>query len=166
MSVYKSFASDDIVQANPAEVTTGLWPNDTGSLTTFFSSSTQASGTSGQFYWDVYSTNPLTDSAAVQCFAVAYGNRTGQGHPTLLQNNTSTVATQAVYSQMRNLLLDPTDTQFTFANNYSSDNIYVIALQRSRMKERLDPGNWVLTLSGTNGRSTFIDDSGQSLGTA
>jgi len=33
------------------------------------------------------------------------------------------------------------------------------------LKEKLDPGNWILTLSGsTLSRSTFIDDSGQTLG--
>ncbi len=166
MSVFKSFAADDIVQANPAEVTTGIWPNDTGSLSAFYSASSQASGTSGQYYWDVYSTNPTTDSNAQVCFAVAYGHRTGAGHPTLAQSDASTLAPQAIYAQFRNLLLDPTDTQFTFWNSYASDKIYVISITRARMKERLDPGNWILNLSGSRGRFSFIDDSGQSLGTA
>jgi hypothetical protein len=165
MSIYKRFEEDDIVRANPTEVTTGLWSNDTGSLTTFFTSSVQASGSrSGEYFWNVYSTNAnLTSSAEVQ-FAVAYGHRTGGGQAALSTNPNSTLSTQATYLQYRNLLLEPEDTQFTFEGNKSSDQIYVINIQRSRMKESFDPGNWQLTLSGSNGLRTFIDDSGQTLG--
>jgi hypothetical protein len=42
--------------------------------------------------------------------------------------------------------------------------VYVINLQRARIREQLDPGNWILPLSGTNGIFNFIDDSGQTLG--
>src|SRR5690606_14929558 len=49
---------------------------------------------------------------------------------------------------------------------YESDQIYAINIQRHQFKERLDPGNWMLTLSGSNGKFTFIDDSGQALGAA
>lgn len=162
MSVYKNFEPDDIVRGNPSEVTTGLWTGGTGSLTTLFKGS-QTGSTSGQYYWDAY--NITTDSSsAEQQFAVAYGHRTGGGHPTLAQSDTSTLATQAVYSAYRNLLLDPGDTQFTFYDSYSSDHIYVINIYRARIKERLDPGNWELSLSGSNGIRTFIDDSGQALG--
>lgn len=172
MSTFKRFEADDIVPANPTEVTVGLWPGDppTGSLVAFYTSSkstdvggAQVTATSGQFYWNVYNIHPSSSYAEV-CFAVAYGHRTGGGHPTLDDDDNSTLATQVIYSQYRNLLLDPGDTQFTFAGNYSSDHIYAINIQRNRMRERLDPGNWMLKLSGSNGYTTYIDDSGQSLG--
>lgn len=163
-STFKTFDPDDIVQANPTEVTVGLWPGDTGSLSSIFSSSAELTSSAAQFYWNAYNLNPNTNTSAESCFAVAYGHRTGGGHPTLVQSDTSTLATQAIYSQFRNLLLDPTDVQFTFWNNYSSDDIYVISVNRARIKERLDPGNFMLKLSGSRGTRTFIDDSGQSLG--
>jgi len=165
-STFKPFASDDIVLANPAEVTMGLWPGDTGSLTAIYSGSQATSvAESSKYYWDAFD-KPPTDASAQACFAVAYGHRTGGGSPTLLQDDTSTVETQAVYSQYRNLLLDPGDTQFTFFGSYNSDHIYVINIYRSLIKERLDPGNWELTLTGPSGDFSFIDDSGQSLGAA
>jgi hypothetical protein len=163
MSVYKNFEPDDIVRGNPTEVTIGLWSGNTGSLTSFFTSSVQTTGLSGEYHWDVYNLNPNNSNAEVQ-FSIAYGHRTGAGHPTLAQSDTSSLAPQAVYSQFRNLLLDPGDTQFTFLGNYNSNNIYVINIERARVKETLDPGNWMLTLSGSNGIRTFIDDSGQALG--
>lgn len=169
MTTFKRFEEDDIVAANPTEVTLGLWPGDTGSLIQFFTQSAQATGDSGEFYWNIFNLNPATDSSAEVCYAVAYGHRTGGGHPTLTQTDSSSLATQVVYSQYRNLLLDPGDSQFTFfstTGGRSSDQIYVINVQRNRIKERLDPGNWQLKLSGSNGIQTFIDDSGQSLGVA
>jgi hypothetical protein len=167
MGTYKRFDADDIVPGNPTQVTVGLWSGDTGSLVSFYSSSTQASSsTSGQYYWDVYQANPSSVGTLpipeVQ-FSVAYGHRTGGGAPTLTQNDNATLSTTAVYSQYRNLLLDPTDTQFTFDGSVNSDHIYVINIARSRLKQEMDPGNWLLTLSGSSGTFTFIDDSGQTL---
>lgn len=167
MSTYKRFDEDDLVPGNPTEITLGLWSGDTGSLSSFFTSSAQASASAnGQYYFDVYQTNPVNVSTLpvpeIQ-FAIAYGNRTGGGAPTLTQDDNATLSTQAMYSQYRNLLLDPNDTQFTFAGGYNSDHIYVINVSRSRLKEKLDPGNWLLTLSGSNGVRYFIDDSGQTL---
>lgn len=164
MSTFKAFDADDIVKANPTEVTVGLWPGETGSLVALYTGS-QSTGSSGQYYWQIYDLNP-TSSTAEECFAVAYGHRTAGGHPTLLQDDNSTLAPQAVYSQYRNLLLDPGDTQFTFYGGWNSDHIYVINIQRSLFKERLDAGNWQLKLTGASGSFTFIDDSGQALGSA
>lgn len=166
MSIFKRFDVDDIVAGNPTEVTVGLWSGDTGSLTSFYTSSTQASASlSGQYYWDVYQSDPNSPSSLpipeVQ-YAIAYGHRLGRGAPDLSDDDNATLSTQAIYSQYRNILLDPSDTQFTFGT-INSDHIYVINVARARLKEKLDPGNWMLTLSGSNGAFTFIDDSGQTL---
>jgi hypothetical protein len=162
MSVYKRLDEDDIVRANPTEVTFGIWTGDVGSLTSFYTGP-QSASLSGQYYWNVYNINPSSSDAEVQ-FAVSYGHRTGGGNETLAINDNATLSTQATYLQYRNMLLDPADSQFSFAGNYNSDHIYVINIARARLKEWLDPGNWQLTLSGTNGAFTFIDDSRQTLG--
>jgi len=168
MEVFKKFEQDDIVRANPAEVSTGLWSGDTGSLVAFFTSSAQSSSLSGQYYYDVYNINPSSSLAEVQ-FAVAYGHIDGLGAATLTEDDNALLPTQATYFQYRNILLEPDDTNFTFlptttGATYNSDDIYVINVKRSRLKEKLDPGNWLLTLSGSGSTSTFIDDSGQTLG--
>jgi hypothetical protein len=159
-TTFKRFDEDDIVKANPTEVTMGLWTGDTGSLTLFRTSSAQAASVSGQYYINVYDVDPAVNTDAEVQFAIAYGHRTGGGATTLENDDSATLATKATYSQYRNLLLDPDDPQFTFAGNYNSDSIYIINIARSRLKERLDPGNWSLKIGGT----TFIDDSGQTLG--
>jgi len=157
---------DDITSILGTEVTTGMWSGDTGSLSAVFTSSRQF-GISGEFYYDLYNLNPTpnvggTDSAEIQ-FSVAYGHVSGGGSPTLINKNDSTLPTQVVYSQYRNLLLPTVVPRFIFGQT-ASDDIYVINMQRSRLRQTIDPGNWQLGLSGSNGRFTFIDNSG--LGTA
>ena len=168
MEVFKTFEQDDIVRANPAEVSTGLWSGDTGSLVAFFTSSTQSSSLGGQYYRDVYDIDPSSSQAEVQ-FAVAYGHIDGLGAATLTDDDNALLPTQATYFQYRNILLDPDDANFTFFQTsagatFDSDDIYVINIKRSRLKEKLDPGNWLLTLQSESVQSTFIDDSGQTLG--
>lgn len=168
MSIYTRFDQDlDIVRANQTVVTTGLWTGDTGSLenNTLFLYDDQV-GKSGEYYFDAYDITPNTgddaDLAEVQ-FAIAYGHINGGGAPTLDDEEQAKLPTKAIYSQYRNLLLDPTDSKFSF-EGVQSDHIYVINLQRARVREQLDPGNWQLPLSGANGVSTFIDTSNQTLG--
>lgn len=148
----------DVSTLRGTEVTTGLWSGDTGSLSTVFTSSRQVA-VSGEFYYDLYDLNPaVSDSAEVQ-FSVAYGHVSGAGSPSLTTLNTSTLPTQVIYSQYRNILLSNSTDKFTF-DTTESDDIYVINVQRSRLRQALDLGNWQLSLSGSNGIRTFIDDSG------
>ncbi len=164
MSIYKQFEDDDIVEANATVITTGIWSGDTGSLSgDIFTSSVQV-GRSGEYYYDCYQADPATSSSIAEVqFAVTYGHVSGGGAPTLLDDDLATLSTKAIYKQYKNLLLDTSDDLFTFLN-YNSKDIYVINFQRARLREKLDPGNWALTLSGSNGLFTFIDDSGQTLG--
>lgn len=162
--IFKRLTSEDQTIVNQ-ETTTGLWTGDTGSLTTFALSTAQLAKGNSKYYFDVYNADPsLTSSADVQ-FSVAYGHISGAGSPTLDQSDTSTLATRATYLQYKNILLDPDDTAFSFANDSTPDDIYVVNISRQRYKGYIDPGNWQLTLSGTNGSFKFIDDSLQTLGT-
>lgn len=152
--------TDDITTISGIDVTTGMWSGDTGSLSAIYTSSVQFA-TSGEFYYDLYNGANIADSD-IQ-FSVAYGHVSGGGSPPLTTLNTSTLPTQVTYAQYRNILLGKDVELFTF-NETASNDIYVINMQRSRLKQAIDPGNWQLGLSGSNGIRTFIDDSG--LGTA
>jgi len=57
--VYKRFGEFDKVNAKVEIVTTGLWSGDSGSLTSFFTSSTEAQRQSGYYYVNAYNVNPL-----------------------------------------------------------------------------------------------------------
>ena len=172
--------ADDILTNQKETVTVGLWSNDVGTLQSFFTSSTQTA-TQKTYYYEVFN-SASTGATAEPQFSVVYGSRVGSG--SLFVGNDADSPTKAIYSQYRLLLLDPTDTTFTF-NGTNSDSIYAINIQRNRLKEKLDVGNmelWLAPLSGSgfanashtgsavqlnSAASTIklIDDSGDANGT-
>lgn len=163
--VYKKFGVGDQVLNRTEIVTTGIWSGDTGSLAVnaTYTSSTQIANISGKYYIDVYNALPSSDSAEVQ-FSIAYGDYNGYGAPTLTQDDSSTQPTKATYSQYKNLLLSPTDAYFSVysgstAGGHDMKSFYAININRARYKERLDPGNISIKLTGTSS-ITLIDDSG------
>ena len=166
--IYKRFGEFDKVNAKVEVVTTGLWTGDTGSLTAAFTSSTQVAADSGNYYYNVYNANPATDTSAEVQFGVAYGHVNGSGSISLANSDDALLASKATYAQYKSILLDPTDDKFSFedgaGNSDDSNDIYVININRARYREKMDPGNWSLTLSGSNGSFTFIDDSGKKFG--
>ncbi len=153
---------EDVTSIRGIEVTTGMWSGDTGSLSTIFTSSVQVAN-SGEFYYDAYNLNPVTNDSAEVQFSVAYGHVDGGGSPSLDDLDTSTLPTKVTYVQYANILLSKDIEKFSFSG-VESDDIYVINMQRARLRQAIDPGNWQLRVSGSNGRRSFIDDSG--LGTA
>ena len=159
--IYKKFGAIDKVTNRTEVVTSGIWSGDTGSLNVFFTSSTQAhtSSTSGKYYMDVYNLIPSNEASEVQ-FSIAYGDKNGNGAPTLTQNDDSTMPTKATYNQYANVLLSANDQYFTTYDGTDLENFYAININRARYKERLDPGNVSLVLSGSAGIVTLIDDSG------
>jgi hypothetical protein len=167
--IYKRFGDFDKVNAKIEVVTTGLWSGDSGSLAQFFTASSQTTANSGYYYANVYDYNPVafSDTAEIQ-FAIAYGHVDGSGSMNLADNDASLLATKATYAQYRAMLLDPTDTKFSFENSAGvltdSNGIYVINIARSRYREKMDAGNWSLKLSGSNGITTLIDNSGKKFG--
>jgi hypothetical protein len=165
--IYKRFGSIDKVTNRTEIVTSGIWSDGSGSLTTFFTSSAQSSSVSGKYYLDVYNKNPQSDSTAEVQFSIAYGNISGGGVPTLSQTDSSLLQTKAVYTQFRNILLDTNDEFFSVysGSNAAAHNLhqfYAVAINRARYKERLDPGNIQISLKdGAGATYNFIDDSAQ-----
>ena len=165
--LYKRFGEFDKVNAKIEVVTTGLWSSDSGSLTSFFTASSQTDA-SGKYYYNVYQTDPIdTDIEEVQ-FAVAYGHADGSGSVTLDIDPNGLLPTKATYAQYKSMLLDPTLAKFQFDNSVAaatdSNDIYVINVARARYRESMDAGNWSLKVSGSNGLFTFIDNSGKKFG--
>lgn len=140
--------ANDIVTTENELVTGGIWSDNLASLSTYFSSSALTT-TQRRYYLDIHQSNPSADGSAVQ-FSVAYGHALGSGSDSQGQLNDS--PSRAVYSQYRSLLLAPGDTRFTTPSG-STDSIYVINFKRSRLKERLDPGNFELPLAAINTRA-------------
>jgi hypothetical protein len=173
-SVYKAFNTTDIVTAKNEIVTTGIWSNGNGSIGDVNSpivtgSNAAVAGNSGsktdEYYYNVYISGSTTPE-----FAVAYGHITGGGAKSVKEDDNSTLPTKATYFQYRSLLTDTNEINFRFYSSstedgYSSNDIYAINLSRANYRERMDAGNWQLTLSGSNGSITLIDNSGEKFNT-
>ena len=137
--VYTAFKVGDVVEGGVERVTRGLWSGNVGTLTSFHTSSAQSS-TQKQYYYEVYngiSTNSQNESQ----FSIAYGHNAGSG--SLGQNEDS--PSNAIYSQYQQILLPGNQRVFSF-NNVATEHIYAINLNRARLKDRLDPGNFQVNL--------------------
>jgi hypothetical protein len=164
--IYKKFGTIDKVTNRTEIVTSGIWSGDTGSLDVKanYTSSTQVTSTSGKYYLDVYNGLVSAGAAEVQ-FSIAYGDANGFGAPTIGQTDSSTRPTLATYNQYKNVLLDSADNYFSVytgstVGGHDMKNFYAININRARYKERLDPGNISINLSGSVRSITLIDDSG------
>jgi|TARA_Y100000310_G_scaffold283182_1_gene304963 hypothetical protein len=148
--------ADDMVSNLRQTVSSGMWSGGVGTLTTMYTSSIQSSS-NGQYYYDVYKTNPASDSEAEIQLSVAYGHVNGRGS----LGQTGNYPSKAIYRQYRNLLLTPGDSKFTFGGSVDADDVYVISVARARLREKMDPGNWELHLTGSSNKKVkLIDDSG------
>jgi len=170
MAIYKDFniqpenslVSSDVVTNVKDTVSSGMWANGAGNITSFFTSSIQ-SGSSADYYLDVYSANPQSDSTAKPQFSVAYGHFNGSGSLGAVGVDGNR-ASAAIYRQLANTLLGPAEEKFTFAGsgaNITPKYVYAISIARQQLREKMDPGNWEIHISGSgSNRFKFIDDSG------
>ena len=162
--VYKRFGEFDQVNGKIEVVTTGLWSGDTGSLSTYHTSSAQTTK-SLNYYVNVYDQDPATISSAAVQYAIAYGHKYASGSVDLTTSDSSTLASKATYAQYKSILLDAGEEFFTFTDNLgaetNSSDVYVVNVARARYKEKMDAGNWSMILSGSTGAHTLIDDSGK-----
>jgi len=135
--------ANDVIKNQTEVVTGGLWSDNLASLTTYFTASNQ-SVSQRRYYVDVLQSNPNTEGSAVQ-YSLAYGHALGSGSDSQGQLNDS--PSRAIYSQFKQLLLNPTDNRFTTAGSGSTESVYVVNFKRNRMRERLDAGNFELPLN-------------------
>ena len=159
--VYSRFDSATDVVGNVKEaVSSGIWSDGSGTLSTFHTGSTQ-SGSTARYFLDVSNLELGTSGSAVQ-FSLAYGHRQGSGSQIVNVDK----PTKAIYSQYAQTLLAANDGIFTMEGSINTDEIFVLNFERARQKEKVDPGNWQITISGSSGTEgkgglrTFIDDSG------
>ncbi len=154
--------SSDVITNVKDTVSSGMWQDGAATITTFYTSSTQ-SGSSAAYYLDVYSKNPQSDSTGRPQFSVAYGHFNGSGSVGKA-GSTGNRASATIYRQLANVLLGPTEEQFTFAGsgtNIKPKYVYAMSIARQQLREKMDPGNWELHVSCSAGKPLlkFIDDS-------
>lgn len=145
--IYTPFVAGDIIANQQETVTKGLWSGNVGSLTTFFTSSTQTA-TQKQYYYETFQSASTSPTAAPQ-FAVAYGNKLGSGSADQ-GGQVNDSPSRAIYSQYKLMLLEPGDTTFSI-NGVDTNQIYIVNVNRARMREQLDPGNFQISLAPLSG---------------
>ena len=147
---------DDFVVSTDS-ITATLWSGGIPTLTTFFTSSVQEAGSSGDYYLNVFQTASTTDTAAIQ-FAIAYGDAYGSGSTLYNSAVNGLSPTATVYGQYQNLVIGDENTNFTFGA-ITASNFWAISFERARYKQALLPGSLTLELSGSLGVITLTDNS-------
>jgi hypothetical protein len=155
MSFNRLVPEDFVVSTD--SITATLWSGGIPTLTTFFTSSVQEAGSSGDFYLNIFQTASTDDAAAIQ-FAIAYGNAAGSGSALYNPAVDGLSPTATVYGQYQNLVIGDENTNFTFGAITASD-FWAISFERARYKQALFPGSLTLELSGSLGVISLTDNS-------
>ena len=158
---FKRFDAEDVV-VSAESISTPVWSGNTTTLTTFFTSSTQVGGATGDYYYNIYQTSASLDAARVQ-FSLAYGNKDGKAAINYNPNVSGKSPSSTIYGQYRSLILGDEESDFIFGG-VASDSFYAISIDRARYKEKLLPGTFTLKLahSSSNGNTyvkTLTDNS-------
>lgn len=153
--MFVRFQSDDIVPNQQETVTRAMFSGNDGNLTTFYTSSLQTSGQKA-YYYEIYNSSSAAVGSEPQ-FSVAYGHRYGSGS-TSEGGQVNDTATRGIYTQYKQLCLDPGTSAFSVAGS-SQDQIYTILFNRARMKDALNPGSLEINLHHLSG-SEFINGLG------
>ena len=153
---FKRLETDDFVVSSDS-ISSTLWSDNTPTLTTFHSSSTQEAGSSGDYYLNVYQTASDDASAAVQ-FAIAYGNSKGSGSLVYNLDVDGKSPTSTIYGQYQNLVLGDENTDFAFGD-YTANEFFALSIDRARYKEKIFLGSLTLKLTEGSDELVLTDDS-------
>ena len=159
MSFQRFDIENDVVENQKTTISSGLWTGGSGELTAYYTQSNFGQQTGS--YLDVYNEDPnLSGSAEVQ-FAIGYAHLEGSGSiGNTTKLNSGNRDSAAMYRQFRNILLAPNTERFSFTATTTGSgdkDFYFVAFQRARQREKIDPGNWELKLSG-NMHAEMFDD--------
>lgn len=157
---FKRFDSEDFLVSSDS-ITSTLWSTGAPILSSFNTSSTQIAGSSGNYYLSVFQTSSTNPIAQVQ-FCIAYGDALGSGsvlyNPIVPENS----YTKTIYGQYRSLILEDENSSFVFGvgnNIYTTDNFWVLSIERARYKQSIFPGSLNLQISGSGGIINLTDNS-------
>ena len=150
---FKRFDPEDFL-VSADSVSSTVWSGNQPTLSTFFTSSTQANDRSGDYYLSVFQTASSEPNAEVQ-FDIAYANSTGGGGLAFNSDVSNISPTATIYGQYRSMVLEDENSQFSFGS-VEQTSFYVVNVARARYKEKLLPGSLNLELTGTGaGASTL-----------
>jgi hypothetical protein len=159
---FKRFDTQDIVVSSDS-ITGTAWSTGNPTLTSFFTSSVQVNGSSGDFYVSVFQVDPdLSSSLSKVQFDVAYCDNKGSGSAYYNEGVVGKTPTLTNFGQYRALILEDENANFTFgtgANVVTGSHFYAISVDRARYKESLFPETFNLHLSASGGTLKLTNDS-------
>lgn len=154
MSFKRLDPEDFLISAD--SVTAGAWTDNNPTLTSYFTSSTQAGDSSGDYYLNVFDGNPSNSSTASVQFAVAFGDSEGSGSILYDPGIVGKSPTSTVFGQFQNTILGDENAAFTFGGiTPITQSIYAIAVERSKFKGNIFPGALSLNLSTNDDANTL-----------
>lgn len=143
MSFVNIDPTDLVVSAD--SVTAPAWGTNSPVLTQFYATSTTSSAPN--FYVDVYASGSADTTPQ---FSISYGHVSGSGSAYYNPSVIGMSPTRTTYGQYRTLVYGDENTNFNFgAGNTTSEDIFVININRSKYKEKLFLSTFNLFISGT-----------------
>lgn len=154
---FVQFQVDDSVVGSQT-IISPMWSGDINTLTSFYTSSTQETSNAGRFYLDVYN-GAVGNTGSESQFSIAYGHISGAASVPFNALVEDRTPTRDIYGQFRTLIFGDENTSFNFGGtNGTSQDIFVLSINRARFKESIKPGSLNLRLtSGSN--SLYLTDS-------
>ena len=155
MSFKRLTPSDFLVSAD--SVTAPCWTNNVYNLSSFFTSSTQAASSQGNYVLAVYQTSSTDITAAIQ-FYTGYANQAGSGSTPYDAGIPQYSPSSTLYGQYRNLILEDENANFLFGD-VSQSQFFIISVERANYKQSLFPGSLNLTLTSGSNTLKLTDNS-------
>jgi hypothetical protein len=153
MSFVRLTPNDFVVSSDAISST--CWTTGNPTLTSFYTSSTQVNGSSGDFYINVFDT-PTTSSVQ---FAIAYGNAAGSGSENYSQLVNGKSPTSTVFGQWQDLVLGDENANFTWGDTtITGSEFFALPIERQCYKESLFLGSLTLKLKGPSGDFITLTD--------
>ena len=161
MSYFRLDAEDLVVSADAA--VQPLWSSGNVTQSVFYTSSTQANSTQGNYYLSIYNGDPTTNTTASVQFDITFGDVNGSGSAPYNSLLVGASPTRTIYGQYRNLIFGDENSSFTFTVNgqsaVTSSNFWVINFNRTNYKEHLFPGSLNLQLASGSNTIQLTDNS-------
>jgi len=171
---FKRLDPEDFVVS--ADAVQGIaWSTGLPTLTNYFTSSAQVTGTSGDYYLSVYHVDGNLPQAEVQ-FDIAYGNKYGSGSTPYDGTYPNLSPSSTIYGQYRSMILEDENAIFitgigttgqttskcgdvTFSSTVvEMDNFWVISPDRARYKQSIFPGTLNISLGNSSGTTLSLTD--------
>lgn len=145
--IWTRFETGDIVPNQQETITRALWSGNVGNLLTFFTSSAQ-NATQQRYYYEIFNSGSGECGSEAQ-FSVAWGHKQGSGSADE-GGQINDTPSRAIYGQYKQLCLEPDEERFVIGGT-ATDSIYVINVNRARMREFIDEGNLEINLQRLSG---------------